>query len=45
MQLEKEVRDVNIKRKIKVSLYVDHIITYLENPRKSTENYYEQKIQ
>lgn len=34
---EKEIRDRKITKEIKLSLYADHMITYLENTRKSTE--------
>lgn len=33
---KKKLRDVKIKKEIKLSLHVDHMTTYLENPRKST---------
>ena len=34
---EKQIRDREIKKEIKLSLYADYMITYVENPRKSSE--------
>lgn len=42
---EKKIRDGKFKEEIKLLLYAEHIITYLENPRKSIETLLHTKIQ